>query len=207
MPSLRSSAWTRGAPQSGFAAAMRPTKALIAGSMGGRPPVGRPERSVQSMGKGIREAAAAHGLEPASLSELIHPHVRNAIEAAGHEELLAALGATPCERKPQWHEGAGAHGADWPRRAGAASGYPLQRRRRERVDVDDRPALSAANAGGQCSRGRYILAGREHPPDSRCASTAAQGRTPLEERGVARHRHVEGRPGRRGEHARSPTST
>jgi len=77
---------------------MRPTKALIAGSMGGRPPVGRPERSVQSMGKGIREAAAAHGLEPASLSELIHQHVRNAIEAAVHEELLAALGATPCER-------------------------------------------------------------------------------------------------------------
>jgi putative transposase len=50
------------------------------------------------MGKGIREAAAAHGLEPASLSELIHQHVRTAIEAAVHEELLAALGATPYER-------------------------------------------------------------------------------------------------------------
>jgi len=50
------------------------------------------------MGKGIREAAAAHGLEPASLSELIHQHVRTANEAAVHEELLAALGATPYER-------------------------------------------------------------------------------------------------------------
>ncbi len=50
------------------------------------------------MGKGIREPAAAHGLEPASLSELIHQHVRTAIEAAVHEELLAALGATPYER-------------------------------------------------------------------------------------------------------------
>src|SRR5712664_1849653 len=50
------------------------------------------------MGKGIREAAAAHGLEPASLSGLIHQHVRTAIEAAVHEELLAALGATPYER-------------------------------------------------------------------------------------------------------------
>ena len=47
MPSLRSSAWMRGAPQRGFAAAMRPTKALISASMGGRPPVGRRESWVQ----------------------------------------------------------------------------------------------------------------------------------------------------------------
>jgi putative transposase len=50
------------------------------------------------MGKGIREAAAAHELERVSLSELIHQHVRAAIETAVHEELLAALGATPYER-------------------------------------------------------------------------------------------------------------
>ena len=50
------------------------------------------------MGKGIREASAAPRLEPASLSELIHQHVRTAIEAAVHEELLAALGAAPYER-------------------------------------------------------------------------------------------------------------
>jgi putative transposase len=50
------------------------------------------------MGKGVREAAAAHRLEPASLSELIDQHVRAAIETAVHEELLAALGATPYER-------------------------------------------------------------------------------------------------------------
>src|SRR5947208_5325197 len=50
------------------------------------------------MGKGIREAAAAHGLEPVSLSELIHQHVRAAIEVAVHEELRAALGTSPYER-------------------------------------------------------------------------------------------------------------
>src|SRR5947208_11618412 len=50
------------------------------------------------MGKGIREAAAAHGLEPLSLSALIHQHVRIAIETAVHEELRAALGTTPYER-------------------------------------------------------------------------------------------------------------
>ena len=47
------------------------------------------------MGKGIREAAAAHGLEPVSLSELIYQHVRVAIETAVHEELRAALGTKP----------------------------------------------------------------------------------------------------------------
>ncbi len=37
-------------------------------------------------------------LEPVSLSELIHRHVRIAIEAAVNEELRAALGTTPYER-------------------------------------------------------------------------------------------------------------
>jgi putative transposase len=50
------------------------------------------------MSKGIKESAGAHALEPASLSELIHQHVRVAIETAVHEELRAALGATPYER-------------------------------------------------------------------------------------------------------------
>ena len=50
------------------------------------------------MGKGIRKPAEAHELEPVSLGELIHQHVRVAIEAAVHEELGAALGATLYER-------------------------------------------------------------------------------------------------------------
>ena len=50
------------------------------------------------MGKGIRKPAGAHELEPGSLGELIHQHVRVAIETAVHEELLAALGAPPYER-------------------------------------------------------------------------------------------------------------
>ncbi len=44
------------------------------------------------MGKGIKEEARAQELEPVSLSELIHQHVRAAIETAVHEELRAALG-------------------------------------------------------------------------------------------------------------------
>jgi putative transposase len=50
------------------------------------------------MDKGIKEAARAQELEPVPLSELIHQHVRAAIEAAVHEELLTALGATRYER-------------------------------------------------------------------------------------------------------------
>src|SRR3989441_11687738 len=50
------------------------------------------------MGEGIREGARAQELEPVSLSQQIHQHVRVAIETAVHEELRAALGATPYER-------------------------------------------------------------------------------------------------------------
>ncbi len=50
------------------------------------------------MGKGIKEEARAQELEPVSLSELIHQHVRVAIETAVHEELRAALGTIPYER-------------------------------------------------------------------------------------------------------------
>ena len=50
------------------------------------------------MGKGIKEDARAHEVEPASLSALIHQHVRIAIETAVHEEMRAALGARSYER-------------------------------------------------------------------------------------------------------------
>ena len=106
------------------------------------------------MGKGISQPVGAHELEPVSLSELIHQHVRAAIETAAHEELRAALGASPYERsevRRGYRNGirADTHGTDRPGGARVASRHPLQRRRRERMDVDDRPALSAANAGGQ----------------------------------------------------------
>jgi transposase-like protein len=51
------------------------------------------------MGKGIKEEARAQEREPVSLSELIHQHVRAAIETAVHEELRAALGTSPYERR------------------------------------------------------------------------------------------------------------
>src|SRR5712664_858017 len=50
------------------------------------------------MGKGIKDDARAQELEPVSLGELIHRHVRIAIETAVHEELRAALGTSPYER-------------------------------------------------------------------------------------------------------------
>jgi transposase-like protein len=50
------------------------------------------------MGKGISKSVGADELEPASLSELIHQHVRSAIETAVHEELRAALATAPYER-------------------------------------------------------------------------------------------------------------
>jgi hypothetical protein len=50
------------------------------------------------MDKRIRDAARAQELEPVSLGELIHQHIRFAIETAVDEELRAALGVTPYER-------------------------------------------------------------------------------------------------------------
>ena len=47
------------------------------------------------MGKGIKEEARAQELEPVSLSELIHQHVRVAIETAVHEKLRARSGRVP----------------------------------------------------------------------------------------------------------------
>src|SRR5436853_2158165 len=50
------------------------------------------------MGKGIRKPAGTRERESVSLSELIHQHVRVAIETAVHAELRAALGTIPYER-------------------------------------------------------------------------------------------------------------
>lgn len=50
------------------------------------------------MGQGTRKVGAPHEIERVSLGELIHEHVRVAIETAVQEELRAALGAQPYER-------------------------------------------------------------------------------------------------------------
>src|SRR5881628_2474378 len=50
------------------------------------------------MAKSISKSVGAHELEPVSISELIHQHVRAAIELAVHEELRAALGTASYER-------------------------------------------------------------------------------------------------------------
>src|SRR5258706_16177491 len=51
------------------------------------------------MGKDISKPVGAHESAPVSLSELIHQHVRVAIETAVHEELPAVLGAARYERR------------------------------------------------------------------------------------------------------------
>src|SRR5882762_4085113 len=50
------------------------------------------------MGQGIRQPGASPESERIALGELIHQHVRLAIETAVHEELRAALGARSYER-------------------------------------------------------------------------------------------------------------
>lgn len=50
------------------------------------------------MGEGIRKSQAVHEVRPTALRELIHEHVRGAIETAVVEELARALGAAPYER-------------------------------------------------------------------------------------------------------------
>jgi putative transposase len=50
------------------------------------------------MGQGTRKLEAPPGIECVSLGELIHEHVRVAIETAVQEELRAALGVQPYER-------------------------------------------------------------------------------------------------------------
>jgi transposase-like protein len=50
------------------------------------------------MAKRIKNADAVPESRPVALGELIHSHVRQAIEIAVHEELAAALGAAPYER-------------------------------------------------------------------------------------------------------------
>jgi transposase-like protein len=50
------------------------------------------------MGEGIRKSERVQEVRPAALGELIHEHVRRAIETAVAEELARALGAAPYER-------------------------------------------------------------------------------------------------------------
>ena len=51
------------------------------------------------MAKRIRKLERLHEERPAALGELIHAHVRIAIETAVHEELAVALGAGRYERQ------------------------------------------------------------------------------------------------------------
>jgi hypothetical protein len=106
------------------------------------------------MSEGIRKPVGAHELEPVSLGELIHQHVRVAIEAAVHEELLAALGATPYERSKTrrgYRNGIKERTLTGPTGPQALTlpRHPVPGCRREGMDVDDPPALPAADAGGK----------------------------------------------------------
>jgi transposase-like protein len=107
------------------------------------------------MGKGIKEPAGGHELEPVSLTELIHRHVRAAIEAAVREELQVALGTTPYKRhgsRRGYRNGIRERkltGPTGPVALALPRATLFRRRRCERMDLDDRPALSATHAAGE----------------------------------------------------------
>jgi transposase-like protein len=105
------------------------------------------------MRTGISKPVGAQELEPVSLSELIHQHIRAAIETAVHEALRAALGTSPYERRDVrrcYRNGVRERTLRGPTgpialtlpRATLFSGAG----RREKMDVEHRSALSAANA-------------------------------------------------------------
>jgi transposase-like protein len=150
------------------------------------------------MGNSTREGARAQGLEPISLSQLIHQHVRVAIETPLHEELRAALGTNPWERS---HVRRGYRNGTKPRtltgptgpvvltlpRATLFAGVKewtsriVPRYQRRMPEVNE--AIVAT----------YLAGGNTH---SWRAATTPQNGTPFEERGVTGHRHVEGWIGR-----------
>jgi hypothetical protein len=137
------------------------------------------------MGKSIKDPVGAHEIEPVSvsLSELIHQHVRVAIETAVHEELRVVLGTTPYERSE------------------VRRGYRNGTKERTLRGPTGPVALTVPRAtlfnveGAKERRWSPHTWGGQHPPDSQCAPTAAQDRSPLEERGVACRSHLEGRSG------------
>src|SRR3989442_106523 len=148
------------------------------------------------MGKGIREDARALELEHVSISALIHQHVRIAIETAVHEELRAALWTIPYERsdvRRGYRNGTktrtltgptGPVALTLPRArlfAGAKewTSRIVPRYQRRMPEVNE-AVVATYLAGSNTRRIR------------RRAPAAAQGGAPLEERGVARHRHAEG---------------
>src|SRR3989442_13086441 len=74
------------------------------------------------MGKGIRKPGASHESERIALGELIHQHVRLAIETAVHEELRAQRDPLGLMRS-SWLPDTPTHGAflRWP--PGGAAGW------------------------------------------------------------------------------------
>ena len=149
------------------------------------------------MGKSIWGVARAQELEPASLSELIHQHVRVAIETAVHEELRTALGTSPWERS---HVRRGYRNGTKPRTLTGPTGpvvLTLPRatlfagakewtsqiipRYQRRMPEVNKAIVATYLAGGNTRRIRGAL-----QPLLKAAPL-------FEERGLSGHRHIEGR--------------
>ena len=151
------------------------------------------------MGNGIRKSAAVPDIARASLGELIHQHVRIAIETAVREELHAALGTTPYERsdgRRRYRNGTKTRTLTGPTgpvaltvpRATLFAGAKewtsrIVPRYQRRIPEVNEPVVATYLAGGNTRR----IRGRP--------SAATQERAALEERSVARDRHAEGQPG------------
>src|SRR5256885_13486239 len=81
------------------------------------------------MGKSIGKRAGLHEVASVSLGELIHQHVRIAIETAVHEELRAALGARSYERSDERRGYRNGTKARAPTGPGGAGGVTVPRAR------------------------------------------------------------------------------
>src|SRR6266404_9968808 len=174
----------------------------MAHSSGWEPPTSRlggrlpEERAVENR---IRKLKLAHEQGPMALGDLIHQHVRAAVEQAVHEELAAVLGVGLYERSEpgtsQRQQDADAHGPDRTAGADAAAGSAVYVERGTRVGVEAGAALSAAERGGERGRGERVPRWREHAAHPGCAAATAQGGAALEECGLARGRHAPERVG------------
>ena len=141
------------------------------------------------MGHGIRNAEGLHEPRPVSLGELIHEHVRHAIEVAVGEELAIALAARPYERNGERR--GYRNGRKTRTVTGPTGPLPLTLPRATVFGPGGarewRSTIVPRYARGRGERRRrgHVSRGHEHAADSRRAGPVAQRRRPLQERGVA----------------------
>src|SRR5260370_19649981 len=148
------------------------------------------------MGKGSRKPAATPDIERVSLGELIHEHVRVAIETAIHEELYVALGVRSYERheaRRGYRSGREDADTDRPERAADAPRAACDAVRRAGVDLGAPAPVSAAAARGERSDRRHVPGRREHAAGPRRPPPASPGPAPPEKARIRGRGHAQRR--------------